>query len=195
MGFVNFVISIVSIVIFVAIFIVAAVFSSGVALVIISAVLALGWIPIVMCATDVIWTISFSGGFFPERAAAYATVFYLMAGGLFAFIWLAVPDGRELPHGLKSLSFLFPHPAEGPIRDAAATRTDVDAEAVADGIRTPPPKSDTGNRMRAHRARKATKKAEAEAERDRADAELADATAEMKRAKARLKQAEERARK
>ena len=172
----------------------AMLFIGGYFLGLLGLLLMLGWIPILACASDPDWVISFDG-IFVERAAAWATVVYLVSGcGLFV-LWMTVSDRDGLPHGLKSLAFLFPHPAESHVRKAILTGERVDRKAVADVVRFTDLSTRWSNQMRTYNSRTLAKDAAAEAERVRADKELLDATAEMERARGRLEEAKKRVRK
>lgn len=191
MGFIEFVGTLIIIAIAVAFWLgVAAAAVTG-AILGLTVVLALGWIPILMCATDYDWMISFSGTFI-ESAAAWSVLAYLVAGGGLAILWLTVPDADQLPHGLKMLAFLFPHPAEPHVKHAISTGQPVDAGGMVEAMRAHRPQSRTEDMMRAHNADNLRRDVEAEARRRRADAELAEATVEMERARARAEEARKR---
>lgn len=145
--------------------------------------LVFGWIPILACATDAEWAISFSGNIM-EMAAAWCTVAYLCVGGFLGVLWMTVSDRGELPHGLQVLAFLFPHPAEEHVRQAIATGNPVDGPAMARDLDTDAPETSLGKRIWEHNAKQAARDAEAEARLRRAEARMAEATVELERARA-----------
>ena len=195
MGFVEFVFDSILVIVVVAAGLAAAAAIGGAFLIAVIATLCLGWIPIAMCATDAEWAIGLGGDSFVEQAAAWATILYLLTGAGLCVLWLTVADSDGLPHGLKSLAFLFPHPAEPHVQGAIRSGQRVDGRAMASAMRSDVPTTRTGKRMHAHNARNIAKDAEAETERLKADKELAEATVEMERARARLDEARKRARK
>lgn len=194
MGFIEFILDSVVVIAAVVLALALAATFGGAFFVALLAALCVGWIPIAMCATDAEWAIGIHGDSVVERAAAWATMLYLFTGAAFFVLWMTVPDRGGLPHGLKALAFLFPHPAEPHVKSAIQSGRRVDGKAMARAIRNADPQTRTGQRMRTHTARKLTKDAEAEAERLKAEHELAEATVEMRRAQARLEEAKKRAR-
>lgn len=195
MGFVEFIFDSILVIAVVAAGLAAVATIGGAFLIALIAALCLGWIPIAMCATDAEWAIGMDGDSFVEQAAAWATILYLLTGAGLCVLWLTVADSDGLPHGLKSLAFLFPHPAEPHVQRAITTGQRVDGRAMARAMRSDVPTTRTGKRIYAHNARSVAKDNEAETERLKANQELVEATAEMERARERLNEARKRVRK
>ena len=195
MGFIEFVLDVIGVLIIAAFVLACVVIGSGVFFALVAAMLALGWIPILMCATDFEWAIGWGNGSVVGATAAVTTTFYLVVGAGLGVLWLTVPDKDSLPQGLKALAFLYPHPAEAHLKDAITKQEPVDGPAMATAMRSKEPMTRTGKKIRAHHARTLAKDAAAEAEQLRAEADFADATADMEQARARREEARRRLRK
>ena len=145
-------------------------------------ILALGWIPIlvVAIAPDHVMGIGFWG-----RTAVWSTTAYLVAGTVCFVLWMTVPDRGQLPHGLKFLAFLFPHPADDMVSTSLATTAPVDGPALAQRLRDIPATL-SDNQIRTYQARKMAQKAEAKTKTLESHTELAEAMTELERAKARV---------
>ncbi|MCG8510432.1 MAG: hypothetical protein MI741_14500 [Rhodospirillales bacterium] len=192
MGFIEFVLDAIGVIIIAALVLGCVVIGSGLVFALVVAMLALGWIPILMCATDFEWAIGWGNGSVVGAAAAVTTTFYLAVGAGLGVLWLTVPDKDSLPQGLKALAFLFPHPAAPHLKGAIAKRMPADGPKVVQAIRSKAPRTTMGEKIRAHAARTLRKDPAAEALRLKAEEELADATADMEEARARMEKARQR---
>ena len=192
MGLIEFVLDAIGVIIIAALVLGCVVIGSGLVFALVAAMLALGWIPILMCATDFEWAIGWGNGSVVGAAAAATTTFYLVVGAGLGVLWLTVPDKDSLPQGLKALAFLFPHPAEAHLKGAIAKRMPADGPKVVQAIRSKAPRTTMGEQIRTHAARTLKKDTAAEALRLKAEEELADATADMEKARARMEKARQR---